>query len=74
MNQKISDSEYIIMDIIWSKHPIGSKEIIDQLDSSQWTPQTIKTLINRLLKKEIIDYKKEGRFIITILYMKRMSF
>lgn len=59
---KISDSEYQVMNIIWACHPIGSKEIIEQLESKKdWTPQTIKTLINRLMTKGAIDFKKEGR-------------
>lgn len=27
----------------------------------EWSAQTVKTLINRLLKKGIIDFEKEGR-------------
>lgn len=58
----ISDSEYEIMTIIWKAHPVGSKEIIDEIKSKKdWSPQTVKTLINRLMKKGAIDYKKEGR-------------
>lgn len=53
---KISDSEYEVMKIIWGCHPIGSKEIIEQLGTiKDWTPQTVKTLINRLMKRGVID-------------------
>lgn len=59
---RISDSELEIMNIIWDKNPITSETIINILSSKiDWTPQTIKTFINRLLKKEAINYTKEGR-------------
>lgn len=58
----ISDSEFEVMKIIWSKPSVYANEIIDVLkETTDWTPQTIKTLINRLLKKEVIGYRKEGR-------------
>lgn len=58
----ISDSEFEVMKIIWSKPGVYANEIINVLkETTDWTPQTIKTLINRLLKKEVIDYRKEGR-------------
>lgn len=59
---KISDSESIIMNIIWNNEPINSNDIISLVDSNKdWSPKTIKTLINRLLKKEVISYEKKGR-------------
>lgn len=58
----ISNSELEIMKIIWKKNPISSDEIILSLsDKIDWSAQTIKTFINRLLKKKAIDYDKSGR-------------
>ncbi|WXR60520.1 BlaI/MecI/CopY family transcriptional regulator [Peptostreptococcaceae bacterium AGR-M142] len=62
----ISDSEWEVMKIIWKNKNISANEIIKELeDLSTWKPKTIKTLLNRLLKKEVIGFKKEGR---TYLY------
>lgn len=59
---QISNSEYDIMKIIWEKNPIKAQEIIEQVDlSNEWTEKTIKTMINRLLKKGAISYEKEGK-------------
>jgi BlaI family transcriptional regulator, penicillinase repressor len=59
---KISDSEWRIMRLVWKKHPQTAGEIIDQLkDSTRWNPKTVKTLLNRLVKKGALAFDKEGR-------------
>ena len=63
---KISDSEFEVMKIIWEIHPVRAKQINELLSTKKnWTEQTIKTLINRLLKKDAISFEKEGK---TYLY------
>jgi BlaI family penicillinase repressor len=60
---KISESEWEVMKIIWEHGPVTSDKIIALLaDEVNWTQQTIKTFINRLLKKGVLGYKKEGRW------------
>ena len=59
---KISDSEWEVMKVIWSKNEVTSNEIIEELKEKKiWKNTTIKSLINRLLKKEAIGFKKEGK-------------
>ncbi len=59
---QISDSEKFIMDVLWSKSPQTAKSIINHLDKAQdWQDKTVKTLINRLLKKQAIGFEKNGR-------------
>ncbi|MEP1741831.1 MAG: BlaI/MecI/CopY family transcriptional regulator [Kangiellaceae bacterium] len=59
---QISDSEKNIMDVLWNESPQTAKSIINNLDKSlEWQDKTVKTLINRLLKKQAIGYEKEGR-------------
>ena len=58
----ISDAEWEIMKLIWKSHPIASEEIINTLaDKTSWSSRTIKTFINRLLKKGAIGFEKSGR-------------
>ncbi|NBI30165.1 BlaI/MecI/CopY family transcriptional regulator [Chengkuizengella marina] len=60
---KISDAEWRIMEEVWQDAPLTSAEIIDQLkDTTEWNPKTIHTLINRLVSKEVLGVKREGRF------------
>ncbi|MGG7057783.1 BlaI/MecI/CopY family transcriptional regulator [Clostridium tertium] len=59
---KISDAEWEVMKIIWSKEEVTANEIIDSLNGKQeWKNTTIKSLINRLLKKEAISFRKNGK-------------
>lgn len=59
---KISDAEWEIMKLIWKSDTITSEEIISSLsDKMDWSAQTIKTFINRLLKKGVIGFEKSGR-------------
>lgn len=59
---KISDAEWEVMKIIWAKENITANEIIDELrDNQLWKNTTIKSLIKRLLNKEAIGFKKNGK-------------
>lgn len=59
---KISDAEFEVMKVVWSRSPLSSQEIIDALKGNRsWTPATIKTLINRLLKKGAVAFEKDGK-------------
>ena len=61
-NFKITESEWEIMKIVWECNPVTSQQIINLLDDKvEWTEPTIKTFINRLVKKGIIGYMRSGR-------------
>ena len=59
---RISEAESEIMKLLWQKKPLSANEIIQHLSQHMdWSDQTIKTFINRLLKKEAIRFEKSGR-------------
>ena len=59
---KISESEWEIMKIIWRNSPITAEQITYLLpDEIGWSDKTVRTFINRLLKKQVIGFEKEGR-------------
>lgn len=61
-NISISDSELEVMKLVWDKNPITSEEVIEELSvKMNWNPQTIKTFITRLVKKEVMAYNRSGR-------------
>ena len=68
---KIADSEWRIMKILWKDSPKSAQEIIDALEGEvDWTPKTIKTLLNRLVTKGALGYEIDGR---SYLYSPRIS-
>ncbi|MFT6732577.1 MAG: BlaI family penicillinase repressor [Polaribacter sp.] len=59
---QISDSEKLIMDCLWHSSPLSANQIIENLDKDlNWHDKTVKTLLNRLLKKEAIGFERKGR-------------
>jgi len=59
---KISESEWLVMQTLWSRGPLTANEVVEKLAGrTKWKPKTVKTLINRLVKKGAVKFKKEGR-------------
>ena len=59
---QISDAEAVVMDVLWKRSPLSADEVVASLSSRQdWQEATVKTLLNRLLKKGAIDAEKDGR-------------
>jgi BlaI family transcriptional regulator, penicillinase repressor len=59
---RISDSEWNIMKLFWENSPRTANDIIENLSHSKtWSPKTVKSLINRLVKKGALDFEKKGR-------------
>ena len=59
---RISEAEWVVMQILWSQGARTANEIIQELEGKvQWNHRTIRTLINRLLNKRAIHFDKEGR-------------
>lgn len=59
---KISDSEWEVMRVIWTLGQTTAQEITAILgDSMDWKPATVKTLLGRLVKKEVIWTEQEGK-------------
>lgn len=62
---QISEAEFEVMKIVWKKSPISTNEITEILTkSTSWQPQTIHTLINRLVKKGVLAYEKQSRVFV----------
>ncbi len=59
---RISEAEWQVMKVVWSRPPSTAQEIIEALSgSSDWSAATIKTLLNRLVKKKALSFEKEGK-------------
>ena len=59
---RISETEWEIMKVCWSRSPVTAQEIINTLSVHEsWHPKTVKTLVNRLVKKRALGFQKSGR-------------
>jgi predicted transcriptional regulator len=61
MMSQISEAEAVVMDVLWSEHPLGADEVVAALAGRGWAEPTIKTLLNRLLTKGAISASRDGR-------------
>ena len=58
----ISEAESVVMEVLWRRSPLATEEIVTALrDRQRWQEATIKTLLNRLLKKRAIKADRDGR-------------
>jgi predicted transcriptional regulator len=60
---RISTAESQVMEAVWRRGPLGADEIVGEVGEPQgWGEATVKTLINRLLKKKaLVSERSEGR-------------
>ena len=59
---RISEAEWQVMRILWDAAPLTAQEVIERLDPGvSWSPRTVKTLLNRLVKKGALGFEKHGR-------------
>ena len=58
---KLSDAEWQIMNGLWKKYPATAREVIENLESeNDWAYTTVKTMLNRLVDKNVISERKRG--------------
>ena len=68
----ISAAESVVMEALWEQSPMTAEEIAGLVaDDQEWTEATVRTLINRLLRKKAIAAKKDGRRYLYRPLMKR---
>lgn len=62
MTPKISEAEWLVMEVIWRRHPVTALEVVRQLSPHrQWQDQTIRTMLRRLIDKKAVKFKAEGK-------------
>jgi predicted transcriptional regulator len=58
----ISEAESVVMEVLWRSSPIATEDVMAALQPrGKWQESTVKTLLNRLLKKSAISARKDGR-------------
>lgn len=62
MAAAISEAEARVMEALWRDNPLSAEQVVADVAKAQgWTEATVKTLLNRLLRKKAITAKRDGR-------------
>lgn len=70
----ISDSEWQVMNVIWDGQPMTAQEVIEALQHDhQWTASTIKTMLHRLIRKEVLQAEEQGNRYVYRASVKRSA-
>jgi BlaI family transcriptional regulator, penicillinase repressor len=57
----ISDAEWQVMNVIWDRQPLTAQDVVAALDGeAEWAPATIKTMLHRLVRKQVLTYEPQG--------------
>lgn len=58
----ISESEWEVLKVLWEQAPQTANDIISSLQAqTNWKPKTVRTLLDRLTKKEVVGVHKNQR-------------
>ncbi len=69
---RISDAEWQVMDVLWSAtQPLTANDVVESLPKSGWSAPTIKTMLNRLVRKKAVRYRAAGKRYLYIAAVKR---
>ncbi len=62
MQERISDAELAIMEILWEQAPLTATDVASRvLADRDWSLATVKTLLSRLLAKAAVEHRADGR-------------
>jgi len=71
----ISDAESVVMDVLWRRSPQSADDVVAALaQRTDWQEPTIKTLLNRLLKKGVIAAERDGKRYLYRPLLKRADY
>lgn len=59
---RISESEWIVANIVWDQPNITSAEVLDRLPKGiRWKQKTVNTFLTRLASKGVLGVAREGK-------------
>lgn len=74
MSSRMSESEYLVMEVLWNESPLSSTQVCERLSETAWNEKTVKTFLARLVKKETLSYTKDGRRYLYTPLLQRDTF
>lgn len=60
--ERISEAEHAVMEVLWDRNPISAAEVCEAICARRdWSIPTVKTLLSRLVQKQVISTEPQGR-------------
>lgn len=73
--ERITESERAVVEALWRDQPLTAAELAEALGRERgWSLSTVKTLLARLVAKEVVAYQEEGRRFLYRAAMAREDF
>ena len=61
-SERISEAEHAVMEALWAKSPLSATEVCEEVCARRgWSLATVKTLLSRLVAKQAVATKPDGR-------------
>lgn len=59
--KRISQAELDVMDVLWTDSPMAASDVAGHLSDKNWNIRTVKTLLSRLVEKNVLSTEQDGR-------------
>jgi len=60
--ERISEAEHAVMEVLWHKSPLTAAEVCERVCGERdWSLATVKTLLSRLVAKNALATKPDGK-------------
>ncbi|HVQ10158.1 MAG TPA: BlaI/MecI/CopY family transcriptional regulator [Allosphingosinicella sp.] len=60
--ERIGEAEYAVMEVLWQDAPLTAAEVAARVPAARgWSIRTVKTMLARLLAKNVLAHEAQGR-------------
>ena len=60
--ERISEAEAAVMAVLWDASPLTALDIVERVPAARrWSANTVRTLLARLVTKQIVAHEADGR-------------
>ncbi|QFT78079.1 BlaI/MecI/CopY family transcriptional regulator [Erythrobacter sp. THAF29] len=73
--ERISEAEHAVMEVLWERGTVTAAEVCDAVcEKRGWSLPTVKTLLSRLVQKQAIETRPDGRRYLYSPIMQRADY
>ncbi|MGB7371287.1 BlaI/MecI/CopY family transcriptional regulator [Erythrobacter sp.] len=60
--ERISDAEHAVMEVLWDRGTLSAAQVCEAVcEAREWSLATVKTLLSRLVQKQAVATRPDGR-------------